>query len=253
MFMKSHDIGVFDGVGGWRDQGIDPGIYSRQLADGVSEFIALSRAQSNDGVDLAKALDFGGESCKLNQLTGSSTACIATLDAESKVLRTCNLGDSGIVLFRKVGNEVKVSHRAEITTIGFNFPRQIGNIADPKLGRMESDTSKNAKYNEFHLLSGDVTLAASDGIWDNLFDEDICEILGNSSLFEKDSKAVTKEDLDVVVQEVISLALKKSTDSKGTTPWSVSVVEHYKERGYRGGKPDDMTVIVSHFTDVDKH
>lgn len=135
MFIQARDIGVFDGVGGWRDQGIDPGIYSRQLADGVSDYITMCRKVDADAdIDLAKALDVGAETCVLNKLTGSSTACIATLDEKIGSLRTINLGDSGLVMFRREGGNVKVSHKAEITTLGFNFPRQIGNIADPKLG-----------------------------------------------------------------------------------------------------------------------
>jgi len=253
LFIQNCDIGVFDGVGGWRDSGIDPGIYSRQLSDGVSDYISTARTTAaSGGVDLGKALDFGAESCREHQLTGSSTACIASLDKQGRQLRCLNLGDSGLVVFRRsMGGNVVVAHKAEITPLGFNFPRQIGNIADPKLGSMQSDTSADATLEVFPLQAGDVAVTASDGVWDNLFDEDIAAILEQSSLIKEPSGSklgpVDEGDVDEVVQEIISAALKKSV-SKAKTPWSVAVVDHYK-RHYVGGKPDDMTVIVSCFFD----
>lgn len=114
-------------------------------------------------------------------------------------------------------------------------------------GQIVSDTSKNAKYDVFQLLSGDVSVMASDGIWDNLFDEDICRILEQSVLFGANNDNITQRDLEVVSKEIVLQATKKAADEKSITPWSKSVVKHYKQR-YAGGKPDDMTVVVSYFT-----
>lgn len=260
MFIQDRDIGVFDGVGGWKDYGVDPGIYSRQLSNGISEFITSARAaQAGDGlvegVDLAKALDFGAGLCKSKKLTGSSTACIATLDEKNGELHCLNIGDSGLVMFRRnPEGKVVVTQKSKIGQVGFNCPYQIENIGDPKFGKPSwNTTSKDATLEVFSLRSGDVSVMASDGVWDNLFDDDICKILEQSSLLrdrshETNLDKVTEEDVDDVVEEILSHALKKSVSKKDRTPWSVSVERYYRQR-YLGGKPDDMTVIVSYFSE----
>lgn len=248
-------IGVFDGVGGWRREGIDPGIYSKQLSDGVAAYLTHAHMKNVNGkVNLAEALDFGGHSCELNKLTGSSTACFATVDTPSKTLRTCNLGDSGLVVFRRVDGVVKAIYETESTTHGFNFPRQIGNIADSKLGKYSSDTSADASYQEFQLEDGDVSVTATDGIWDNLFMDDIGALLEDTGLFNQREMDTSKHeslesDLQRTCHSIVEQATRKSV-AKVKTPWSDSVHEYYpaeKLRGYLGGKPDDMTVIVTKY------
>lgn len=86
---------MLDGVGGWNDAGVDPGLFSRQLVHFISEEHKTSpeKTLKNSLVDAVKRTTF----------KGSSTACLVRLDqseANGNVLKTTNLGDSGYVIFR---------------------------------------------------------------------------------------------------------------------------------------------------------
>ncbi len=87
-------IVVADGVGGWSEVGVDPGLFSKQLVKDIE-----AQFNKNPKGSLKEMLV---EAVKVNKHIGSSTAVLATMDVTdgSVVLRTTNLGDSGYVIFR---------------------------------------------------------------------------------------------------------------------------------------------------------
>lgn len=87
-------IAVADGVGGWAERGVDPGLFSKQLC---KDF------QSLYNKDFSKTLkEILLKAVTMNDFTGSSTACLAKLVTSNNktVLQTTNLGDSGYILYR---------------------------------------------------------------------------------------------------------------------------------------------------------
>ena len=208
---------------------------------------------------MAKALDYAEICCKEESLTGSCTSCVTLFDIHSGSYEVLNLGDSGVAIFRKVGDKRKMIYKSEFTLHGFNFPHQIGNIGDPKLGKMKSDTSKDAILQTIQIEDGDIAVMATDGLWDNVFDSEIESILSGDDIAQVDHAAEknsiateethneAKKHLDDVVREIALLSIQKAANPKSKTPWSVSVVEHYKEPKYTGGKPDDLTFLVTYF------
>ena len=150
---------------------------------------------------------------------------------------------------------MKVVGKTKETLHGFNFPAQIGNIGDPRLGQMNSDTSKDATIDNFPVQEGDIVVVGTDGLWDNVFEDQIAKILAKSDIFVKSKNGVVvKDDIDKLVKEITLLALDQSESNTLTTPWSVSLEEEYKRRGRLvakketlGGKVDDITVILSYF------
>ena len=56
---------------------------------------------------------------------GSSTACLAMIDADEK-LKTTNLGDSGYIIFRKSNGKIEKIFRSKEQQYSFNFPYQCG-------------------------------------------------------------------------------------------------------------------------------
>ena len=259
-FILPRDVGVFDGVGGWRSSGIDSGLYSRHLAAATATALKKQRAKDN-AMNLAKALDQGAASAKEERLTGSTTVCIASLNSQKGVVEVLNLGDSGLVIFRKVGDQMKIVGQTKATTHGFNFPAQIGNIGNPRLGTMNSDTSRDATYDSFQIEEGDVAVAGTDGLWDNVFEEQIMDILLQSDLYSKGpGEDVAKADIDKLAKAITLLALNQSISHTVSTPWAVGLEEEFKRRGqffnkkqHQGGKADDITVILSYFHKGGKH
>ncbi|KAF9918298.1 hypothetical protein BX616_009490, partial [Lobosporangium transversale] len=94
-------------------------------------------------------------------LIGSSTACIVILRDDE--LRIANLGDCGVSVIRR--NEF--IFRTEEQQHSFNYPYQ--------LGTGSTDSPRDAQMFTVKVESGDIVVMGTDGIFDNLFDEDILE------------------------------------------------------------------------------
>ena len=97
-------IGVADGVGGFGDQGVDPGLYARVLAFECLKAHQVSTNPLFGGSD-PKAMILQAQ--KETKLPGASTLCVVEID-KSGQLRAANVGDSGFKLIR--GGEVAVSY-----------------------------------------------------------------------------------------------------------------------------------------------
>jgi protein phosphatase PTC7 len=87
------------------------------------------------------------------------------------------------------------------------------------------------------VSSGDVIILGSDGLWDNISVPEV-------------SKTVTGEILkgsrpSIIAQRLAGRAFEAAMDRKGSTPYSVSASEAF-DMIYSGGKPDDITVLVTH-------
>ncbi|CAM9371950.1 unnamed protein product, partial [Heterosigma akashiwo] len=165
-FVSSHSVGVFDGVGGWATLGVDTGLYSRELARLTALNIEEQRnTTGSDAVDLVSALEYA---LKNNPNTGSTTAVVAAWDPRGGLLRGANLGDSGALCLRRdAAGEYFVLLRTAAQEHGFNFPYQLGTNC--------TDMPSDAELFEFAPRAGDVLVLASDGVLDNLFEQDIID------------------------------------------------------------------------------
>jgi serine/threonine protein phosphatase PrpC len=95
-------------------------------------------------------------------LVGSTTACLAVLREDE--LRIANLGDCAVLVIR--GPEIVL--RTPEQQHSFNFPFQ--------LGTGSKDSPKDAMIFTLKVKEGDVVVVASDGLFDNLFDDEILDI-----------------------------------------------------------------------------
>ena len=103
-------IAVADGVGGWADMGVDPGLFSKQLCKDIQR---IYDAQ----VDKKTLRHILVEAVKANKFQGSSTAVLASLE-EPNVMKTANLGDSGYTIYRAEESDdgkisIKMNYRSE--------------------------------------------------------------------------------------------------------------------------------------------
>jgi hypothetical protein len=86
-------LGVADGVGGWINNGIDSGQFSKRLVWDVK------RLHDEDNSEELKNILVEG--VKAHTRIGTSTAVFAKFDtSRPNFIKTTNLGDSGYVLFR---------------------------------------------------------------------------------------------------------------------------------------------------------
>ena len=93
VYCDDYFLTVLDGVGGWNEVGVDPGIFSKQLVK-----LIVSEYRANNKQALVEILV---EAVKKTNVKGSITAVLAKLDdKQPNILHTCNLGDSGYAIFR---------------------------------------------------------------------------------------------------------------------------------------------------------
>ncbi|KAL2551327.1 putative protein phosphatase 2C 55 [Forsythia ovata] len=209
-------IGVADGVGGWATHGIDSGIFARELMFNTAVY--AQDEKKKNGFVLPKSVLF--KAFLNTKAEGSSTACIITLQGE--FLHCANVGDSKFVLIR----DGKVVFSSPIQTRSFNSPYQLGK---------ESDSPSIAEEFKCRVEAGDVIVAGTDGLFDNV-DEKKLERMVFQGLLE-DIKP------ELLSKEIATFALEKANNPFACTPFE----KEARQAGYHylGGKYDDITVIVA--------
>lgn len=212
-------IGVADGVGGWADLGVDAGHYAREL---MSHSIAAIGEEPKGSIDPARVLEKAYISTKAR---GSSTACIVALTNQG--VHAVNLGDSGFIIVRD-GCAV---FRSPVQQHDFNFTYQLesGNASDlPSSGQVFT----------FPVMAGDVIVAGTDGLFDNLYNNEVTAVVTHCIRAALGPQATA--------QKIAALARQCALDRSRQSPFSAAA----KEAGYRyqGGKLDDITVVVSYVT-----
>jgi protein phosphatase PTC7 len=204
--------GVADGVGSWREYGVDPREFSHSLmqeshnilreADAAGKSSQKVRKGGADDEKFckmltpAKIMGRAFDRVKADNIIGSATACIAMFDGITHQLNFSNLGDSGIIVLRHIDSDVagalkrnKTTPRTERTSDlrvafvsqqqlrSFNHPFQLGWTGKELNG--EETSFKNASEScttSIHIRRGDIIILATDGLFDNVELEDITKI-----------------------------------------------------------------------------
>ncbi|XP_008798754.1 probable protein phosphatase 2C 55 [Phoenix dactylifera] len=212
-------IGVADGVGGWADLGVDAGQYAREL---MSHSVAAIQEEPKGSINPARVLEKAYSSTKAK---GSSTACIIALTHQG--IHAVNLGDSGFIVVR----DGCTIFRSPVQQHDFNFTYQLesGNA---------SDLPSAAQVFTFPVAAGDVIVAGTDGLFDNLYNNEITAVVVHAIRAGLEPQ--------VTAQKIAALARQRAQDKNRQTPFSSAA----QEAGYRyyGGKLDDITVVVSYVT-----
>ncbi|EFN54672.1 hypothetical protein CHLNCDRAFT_24539 [Chlorella variabilis] len=210
-------MGVADGVGGWAEVGVDPGLYSRELMSHAKKAATTCEPGPNAPQHLM-------EVAYLSTLArGSSTACILCLENER--LHASNLGDSGFMVIRD-GELVFMSPQQQHE---FNFPYQIGS-ADSM-----SDTPQVARRFSVEVRQGDIVVAATDGLFDNVYPDEAASLVSASK--------ERGENAQAVAVTLAQFARMRAADPTHLSPFAYGA----QQLGYRyfGGKMDDITIVVA--------
>ena len=220
-------LSVCDGVGGWGDLDVDPGLFSKFLARTMGELY-----DANPNLSLKEILV---EAVKKNKNIGSSTAVLVKLESQrAGIMSSCNLGDSGYMIFRQNDKNLERIFISDLQTYSFDFPYQCGTRCDLPF---------DAKDNEHEVQHNDVVIVATDGVLDNLFEEQISACIRINMRFDGVGDLKNLQDVsDCISYSAEMLSYKKDYYS----PFTKSAVEHGKKKEeFLGGKPDDITVIAA--------
>ncbi|WZN60632.1 protein phosphatase 2C-like protein [Chloropicon roscoffensis] len=220
-------MGVADGVYMWSEQGIDAGEFSKALMSHAREEVAGSSSAASVTDIIKKAAD----NVKQDSLRGSSTLCCCLVDMVRGTAQIANLGDSGVVILGSGGVKFKTPQQEH----SFGYPFQVGH-------QEHSDRPEDALQSVVALKAGDVVVVGTDGLFDNLSEEDAVQIAGEvrKQLEGKCAGEVARR----LANELGRRAFQNSMDKWIETPYSKAATDAF-DMVYSGGKKDDITIIVS--------
>ncbi|PVU89615.1 hypothetical protein BB559_002245 [Furculomyces boomerangus] len=272
-FNRGDALGLADGIGGWANkENSDSSYFSRRLMhnahyeisryEDIEDDLFTRYNQATPVEIMREAYKNTLADMKAKELKGSSTICLALLRGEE--LRVANLGDSGLTIIRN-GDMI---FRTEEQQHSFNYPYQLGT---EKL----TDCVTDAQVFRIRVKKGDLIVLASDGLYDNLFDEDILDII--SDLLPKKMRPINRpsmiryngniQDDDtsnnegpqlpqsyvdpyMISKALASKAYEVSVDPECTqSPFQSHAV--HEGLYYHGGKSDDITIVSAIVTDLE--
>ncbi|KAK3659449.1 hypothetical protein LTR56_001339 [Elasticomyces elasticus] len=251
-------IGANDGVGAWaqREKGCAP-LWSRLTL----HFCALAAEKDGHGGEDSdggggQLVKYMGEAYKQtkealsdpNEWLGTTTSSLALLhylkeDGKTRpVVFVAQLGDSSVMVIRP--SEKKIMFETEEQWHYFDCPRQ--------LGTNSPDTpEENAVLSKVDVEEDDIVLAMTDGVTDNLWEEEISETAVNAlhewhDKMDKDdniSEELLAEGMRHVAQEIVLAARKIAEDPFAGSPFMERAVE--EGLAIEGGKLDDISVVAA--------
>lgn len=249
-------FGVADGVGGWALSGVDPSLFSQALMYHSHRYAEAGWAgepevdatQDYEDREAVEGWELHPRDClkwayqatlrERAVVAGSSTACLINLNASSGLLRAANLGDSGFMIIRSSA----VFHRQTAQTHFFNCPRQLAKV--PSVAKIRDsdaimDTPEDADIYETKLRDGDLVIAYTDGLSDNVFNNEITSIC--SLVFR--SGGSEDEQVKQVSNRIIEYARACMYNDRRTSPFAKAATMNGNY--FAGGKLDDITLVVA--------
>lgn len=218
LFVKGRTFGVFDGVSGAEKLDGVP-LYSRTLAEEMKKSLTKDSITIQEITKLlTDAADFADDSA-----TGASTAVVASI-GENGFLQALNVGDSLCMVVR----DGKIAAKTREISHYWECPYQLsGDCPD----RPRDGTKLNVE-----LIPGDLIIMGSDGIFDNVGDDMLLDLITKSS-------RVTPTQL---AKKICDLSRKQSLDRQSVTPYGKQA-QRRGDPAYKdglGGKVDDASCIV---------
>lgn len=268
-------LGVADGVGGWADSGVDAADFSHGICDYMAHAANTYRpSDSNTPYTARSLMQRGYEDISDDETVpyGGSTACVA-IAKEDGSLDVANLGDSGFMHLRLNA----IHEYSEPQTHAFNAPYQLSVLPEKVLAQAAAfgevqfrDFPKDANASHHSLRHGDVLVFATDGVWDNLSSQDILRVVSRlmvgASAWEHTPDGIqVGRDLQHFIEvgdsssgpeEIPSLqsflavgitkeAKAASVNTKKDGPFAKELQKLYPFEYWRGGKVDDICVLIA--------
>ncbi|KAI0175584.1 protein serine/threonine phosphatase 2C [Hypoxylon sp. FL1284] len=264
-------FGIADGVGGWEDSGVDPADFSHGFCDYMASAAYEHRPGSGGPPLTPRSLmqrGYDDVSEDRSIPAGGSTASVAIAGEDGK-LEVANLGDSGFVHLRLNA----VHSYSEPQTHAFNTPFQLSVVPASMLARAAMyggaqlcDHPKDADVTQHTLKHGDILVFASDGVWDNMFNQDILRIASRlmtsagawragegGTLVADNLKPLTQAEdstqrpltlQSAIAVEITGAAKSASTNQRVDGPFAKEVHKYFPQEEWHGGKVDDICVVV---------
>ncbi|CAO3681541.1 unnamed protein product [Rhizopus stolonifer] len=246
-FRRSDALGVADGVGGWMNtEGANSALYSSRIMHYANlemdrfentEDPCFFQYNDTDPLDiLQRSYEQILQEARETNTLGSTTACIAVLRRDQ--LRVANIGDCGISIIRNMD----YIFQSEEQQHSFNYPYQ--------LGLLSKDQPNDAQVFSINVEKGDIIIMATDGLYDNLFESDILNIVRKHIQIQT-VPAAKDRPMRVRNLQPQMLADSLANKAKEISEMGYGADTPFQHRAMdeglliEGGKIDDISVIVA--------
>ena len=264
-------VGVADGVGSWWEMDVDPAVYARGLMHCTAKTcVGLGEENNLHARRPTQVLHEAWHEMSSASIVGSCTACLVALHPHKSELLATNVGDSGFIIVRhtpdarsslaeprgtldvmgsprraasyntSAGHGRHVAFRSPQQLRGFNAPYQLGRAPDVAPGEADDrfETPHDAALVRVPIKGGDLVVLATDGLFDNMPESTILEIIDGHP------DASEEELAKLLATRAQELSLDKTVDS----PFARRATDN--DIMWGGGRPDDITVIVTRIVDT---
>lgn len=220
MYQEDQDMvymAVADGVGSWRQAGVDPLKFPFALMKQVRGLCQEPTASTSSCFDLIQtgyAVLKDMHLKKVDNLLGTSTFCFARINKKTGFMEIANIGDS-ILAVHRGQSTYQFYFQTEPKQSSFNCPIQIG------IEEREQffDCRLTTDAYTFQLLPGDQIFMASDGIWDKIDKHQVTGHLASShpnkiqNIYQtaKSSGRAKKDDISII-HVTVSTEVKEPSD-----------------------------------------
>jgi len=268
-FFCSHNgcaLGVADGVGEWEWRfGINARAFADELMSGCEDLLNMSDPISQDAAPGKLALHALEQGFQNTKSFGSSTALVAVMNRSGQ-LGVANIGDSALLILRRkevdAGVGLRCVGRSHEQQHAFNCPYQLSLLPTDKdfpalveqgkdklvraLQRRPTakmDLPQDADLYSFSLQEGDLLVLGTDGVFDNLYVHEVCQLAGRAQGPCEASEEWPLTEPAIVAKAIVKAAFHRSKDRGTRSPFS----DHAKQAGlyHTGGKMDDITCVCA--------
>lgn len=251
-----------DGVGAWaqKERG-HAALWSRLIAHfwaaeaGKQYFKADQGGKSEDehlslaDIDPVAYLDVAFEKTKEvtnagkeNQIMGTTTASSALLhhnSSDQPVVLATSLGDCAVMIVRPSTGEL--IYKSKEDWHWFDCPRQLGTNSP-------DNPKDNSSMDRVDVEEGDIVLCLSDGVTDNLWEEEITEWVTDSVKRWQDKELDAEDGMLYVARKLMHAAKEIALDPYAGSPYMSRAVD--EGLAAEGGKLDDISVVLGR---VERH
>lgn len=227
---QNNFFGVFDGVSSLKYYDIDPSEFPFHLVSNLNKIL------NDNVVDIKQELIQIEKQLTDENIKGSCTVCLSKFNENNGKLETFNLGDSGFIVIRPVENSKPILlYKSDPQCFSFNFPYQLNNFH-----KSHSNSINFLTTHEIFLQKGDVVILASDGLWDNLYQD---EILLYVSLSYKNGNIDIKNLMRNILTDIEELFDDDYDPTVRKGPFAAEAAE-LNLRYNHHSKEDDVTIVI---------
>mmetsp|Transcript_112960 Transcript_112960/g.319462 ORF Transcript_112960/g.319462 Transcript_112960/m.319462 type:complete len:603 (+) Transcript_112960:132-1940(+) len=263
-------LGVADGVGGLGAAlGHSSKAFADEIMDGCRAALTKHGSVETQEPPSEIARKILCEAFEGGRRHGASTAVIAHLNGATSRLGIAAIGDSVILVIRwptrAVSGRVRrssLTFKSPVQQHSFNHPFQLCRLPEwcMKMLSRPLDQPSDCITVDVEVEKGDLVLACSDGVVDNLHDEEVLNIcdrlLGQLHSPASETSFPGLDEVRPAAEEVaraIGLAAyHRSLDTRARTPFAMASRScGQPELWWRGGKADDITCVAAWVASLD--